>query len=135
VHLASWFNDQIERLEGPVLDDWGYARREVRGRPGVWSEHASGTALDLNAQLHPMGSRDTFSSEQRARLDARLKGAYRGAIEWGGHWRTRPDEMHFQLAPDQRAVLLAARRVALRARARRLLDANDLDLAVLTSRQ
>lgn len=132
-HLASWVHDQIEPLDGGVWDEWGYAKRRIRGTSETWSCHASGTAVDLNAQAHPMGSRGTWTAEQRARINARLERVYGKTIEWGASWSSRPDEMHFQVVAGPRAAVLAARRVALRRRARRLLDASGLGLDVLVS--
>lgn len=47
-----------------VRDDWGWANRDIRGRPGVKSNHAWGLAVDLNATRNPMGSRRTEFDRQ-----------------------------------------------------------------------
>ncbi len=94
-HLATVFDDSIEELHEPLLDDWGYAYRPVRGYAD-WSNHASGTAIDLNATDHPLGKRETFSDADEARIRRVLR-KYSGAIRWGGDYRTRADEMHFEI--------------------------------------
>jgi len=62
INFAKEFNELIEPLEGGTFDDWGYAYRDVRGVVGKLSNHASGTAIDLNAILHPLGKVGTFEA-------------------------------------------------------------------------
>ena len=78
-----------------VKDDWGYAYRKVRGG-NLLSCHASGTAIDLNASIWPMGLR-RMSSEQREAC-ARIVKRYKGVVTWGGIWSTRPDEHHWEIS-------------------------------------
>src|SRR5690625_1625835 len=42
---------------------WGWANRAIRGSTQV-SNHASGTAIDLNAPKHPLGASGTFTAGQ-----------------------------------------------------------------------
>lgn len=123
-HLALWFHERIEPLNVPPWDDWAHAVRPIRGGGSVMSNHASGTAVDLNAQLHPMGSRNTFAARDTSRIRARLRGVYGGAIRWGGDWATRPDEMHFELDSQKSLVLEVADRLRNSPRGRRVLDGN-----------
>lgn len=133
-HFASWFHDRIEPLGDGEWDDWGWSARKIRGSASTWSNHASGTAVDLNASDHPQGVRYTFGPVQRARILARLEHGYGGTIRWGGTYSGTPDEMHFEIVGTSRAVLLGARRVALRARSRGLLDSSGAHLGLLRSR-
>lgn len=94
MYVAERFNQSVERLEGPVRDEWGYNDRMIAGTK-VWSNHASGTAIDLNATKHPNGKRGTFTGEQVAEIREILK-AVDGVVRWGGDY-TRPDEMHFEI--------------------------------------
>lgn len=98
VDLAAWFDKHIESVDGGSLDDWGYAEREIRGGTAL-SNHASGTALDLNAPRHPLGARNTFTDAQEKAIRARLK-VYEGCIRWGGDYQNRADEMHFEIVED-----------------------------------
>lgn len=93
-NVASDFNKNVQVLKEKQLDDWGYAYRTVRGS-NVMSNHASGTAIDLNATNFPMGVR-RMSYRQR-RDCRRIVSKYR-VITWGGEWTTRPDEMHFEIS-------------------------------------
>lgn len=123
-HWALWFADNVERLQQPTLDDWGWADRLVRGSLTAVSNHASGTALDLNAQQHPLGSRETFTDDQEWRLVRRLRCRYGGVIRWGGAYEGRVDEMHFELVAGRPEVRALARRLRDTDRGQRILSRN-----------
>lgn len=94
--FATWFHRHIERLNTGVWDEWAYAYRSVRGS-SVVSNHASGTAIDLNATLHPLGKRGTFKrARQYVRIRAKLL-RWGRVIRWGGDYSYRKDEMHFEI--------------------------------------
>jgi hypothetical protein len=94
-HFADWFDKHVEDIDQGA-DDWGYDSRTIRGDAATLSNHASGTALDLNATRHPLGERGTFTAAQAAVIRAELA-RYDGAVRWGGDYATRPDEMHFEI--------------------------------------
>jgi hypothetical protein len=104
VHLTMWFDRVIESVDSGGLDDWGYARRQISGS-SEWSNHASGTAIDLNATQHPMGvsTAKTFSQLEITRIHKRLN-FFRDCIGWGGDYRSRPDAMHFEIIASLGAV-------------------------------
>src|SRR5262245_8114426 len=84
LHMASWFDDQIEPLDKEqTWDDWGWAVRPIRGQTSGYSNHASGTALDLNATKHPRGvaTRQTFTQAEIDKIHKHLK-VYDGCIRW-----------------------------------------------------
>ena len=95
---AAWFHEEIEDIEAGVYDDWGYAERPIRGSSTTLSNHASGTALDLNATRHPLGvpTTRTFTDSQIKKIRARLRD-FDGCIRWGGDYTGRPDAMHFEI--------------------------------------
>lgn len=94
--LVGWFNRVVEPVAGKILDDWSWANRNVRGSDTTVSNHASATALDLNALKHPRGVRNTFTAKQRAAIDERMK-YYEGVIRCGKDYRTTVDDMHFEI--------------------------------------
>lgn len=100
--FAAWFDDHVESIDAGQLDDWGYASRPIRGSSTTLSNHASGTAIDLNALKHPMGRRNTFSNADEKRIRRQLR-IYQGCIRWGGDYTGRPDEMHFEIDQDSAA--------------------------------
>jgi hypothetical protein len=123
-HWALWFHERIEALGGRVLDDWGYAYRPIRGTSNTWSNHASGTAIDLNAQLHPLGDRHTFQPTKSRAIRTRLAGRYAGKIVWGGDYLHRADEMHFELGCGPAEARALADRLRDSPRGRRLVARN-----------
>ena len=94
INFAKEFNELIEPIEGGTFDDWGFAYRDVRGVVGKLSNHASGTAIDLNATKHPLGKVGTFEASKVPMLKALAK---KYGLTWGGEW-TRPDPMHFEIS-------------------------------------
>ena len=100
IAFARDFHKEIERINEGQLDDWGYAYRDIRGASTL-SNHASGTAIDLNATQHPLGAENTFTDEQ-ARTIRRLCRKY--GLRWGGDYRNRKDEMHFEIAMNAAQV-------------------------------
>jgi hypothetical protein len=99
------FHDLIEPIDGGALDDWGYCFRMVRGATDKLSNHSSGTAIDLNATKHPLGKKGTFPSEKVPMLRALAK---KYGMMWGGDFRHRSDEMHFEISitPAKAAELI-----------------------------
>lgn len=93
------FHNEVEPISGPVLDDWSYANRNVRGARTI-SNHASGTAVDLNATQHPLGASGTFNPHQ-VRAIRRILNDAKGCLRWGGDYNGRKDEMHFEINADE----------------------------------
>lgn len=112
LHFASWFDANVEDIDNArgALDDWGYAERPVRGSRDVLSNHASGTAIDLNATKHPLGQRGTFTNKQAKAIRNQLK-VYDGCIRWGGDYENRADEMHFEIDRPLAEVSAVARKL------------------------
>ena len=96
------FHELIEPIDEGALDDWGYAFRNVRGVPGKLSNHASGTAIDLNATQHPLGKVGTFPAEKIPMIKALSK---KYGLIWGGSesWKRR-DEMHWEIGLSEAKV-------------------------------
>ena len=92
--FAAEFHELIEPIDEGTFDDWGYAYRMVRGNPTKLSCHSSGTAIDLNATKHPLGKAGTFPAEKIPMIRALAK---KYGLKWGGDFKTRPDDMHFEV--------------------------------------
>lgn len=131
IHFALWFHETIERINLGTYDDWGYANRPIRGASAA-SNHASGTAIDLNATKHPLGKRGTFTKAQYAKIRLRLA-FYRGCIRAGIDYQNRADEMHYELDRELAAVERLARRLVSSPRGKRILAANPGALNVIKS--
>lgn len=101
MHFANWFDANIQDIDAGRLDDWGYAERPIRGAIEL-SNHASGTAIDLNATRWPLGMDPSINlnETQIKRIREHLK-IYQGAIRWGGDYIERKDPMHFEINRDE----------------------------------
>jgi D-alanyl-D-alanine carboxypeptidase-like protein len=74
------------------------------------SNHASGTAVDLNADRHPLGTSPskTFNKDQIAEIHKIL--AETGhLVRWGGDYTGRQDPMHFEILDGVTEARCAAR--------------------------
>ena len=101
------FHQLIEEIDHGTLDDWGFNFRMSRGSTDKLSNHSSGTAVDLNATKHPLGKSGTFPSEKVPMIRALAK---KYGMMWGGDFRHRPDEMHFEItvSPAKAAELIGS---------------------------
>jgi len=95
------FHELIEPIDEGSLDDWGYCFRMVRGSTDNLSNHSSGTAIDLNATQHPLGKAGTFPAEKVPMIRALAK---KYGLKWGGDYRNRKDEMHFEIELSEAKV-------------------------------
>jgi hypothetical protein len=117
LRVASWFHFHIEKLDKAnaehAPDDWGWAKRNVRGSDTQVSNHASGTAVDLNAVDHPRGVKGTFTAAEKAavlRHLAQYKDPVSGkdVIRWGEMYSGTIDGMHFEINATEAAVARVA---------------------------
>jgi len=92
--FAAEFHELIEPIDEGTFDEWGYAFRMVRGTTDKLSCHSSGTAIDLNATKHPLGKAGTFPAEKVPMIRALAK---KYGLKWGGDFKSRPDDMHFEV--------------------------------------
>lgn len=101
IEVAYAFDRFVEDIDGPTLDDWGYAERDIRGSTAV-SNHASGTAIDLNATRHPLGTNPSanFTQSQIAKIREIIK-VTGNVVRWGGDYSGRKDPMHFEINDGQ----------------------------------
>lgn len=105
INFAADFHKDVEKIDKGSLDDWGYAFRTIRGSDVHVSNHASGSAIDINATKHPLGARGTFSKTQEKTIRELCK---KYGLRWGGDYQVRADEMHFEvvLSPEKASDLI-----------------------------
>ena len=107
-YVAEQFHHTVEPLHAKQC--WGYAYRKIRGSSTTLSNHASGTAIDLNAPAHPLGAKGTFTPKQVAAI-RRILAFCDGTVRWGGDFHTRKDEMHFEIVQHTSDVALIAKKI------------------------
>lgn len=80
---------------GVTQDEGGYNYRKIDGSSS-FSNHASGTAIDLNWQLFPMFKRRMNKKQRQAALA--IEQELSEVIRWGGSFSpSRVDEMHWEI--------------------------------------
>lgn len=106
LYAAARWHREVEPLRAPdgVLDCWGYAARNVRGSKDI-SNHASGSALDLRARAHPLGTAPTanFTAEQISAI-RKIVADCSGCLRWGGDYFGRKDGMHIETLGTEEAI-------------------------------
>ncbi len=90
-------------------DTGGYNPRSIIGGRTL-SNHASGTAIDVRWQDHPLGAHGTFSATEVAAIKDILTFC-EGTVRWGGNYKGRKDEMHFEVVGSPSAVARIADKV------------------------
>jgi hypothetical protein len=141
-----WYANHIEPVVGKVLDDWGWNWRPIRGEVTGLSNHASGTAVDVNATKHPLGRVGTLSflivvhaahgvrkMTALARIKTRLAVHFRGTIRAGACYHGRKDEMHYEINVPLAKAEKVARKLMKTPAGKRLLAANPTQHAVILS--
>jgi hypothetical protein len=113
--VARRFHSEVEPIDEGIRDDWGWAYRPIRGEQSGFSNHASGTAIDLNATQHPRGVKNTFTAAQKRAVrrilaSTRDERTGREVVRWGEDFSTTVDGMHFEINADAEAVSRVARR-------------------------
>lgn len=93
-YVAQRFNAEVE----PLLQGqcFGYSYRANVNNPSVWSNHASGTAIDLNSLKHPNGAASTFTAAKIAAV-RRILAFCGDVVYWGQDYRGVVDGMHFEI--------------------------------------
>jgi hypothetical protein len=109
--VAADYNKTVKRIDQGTWDEGGYNDRDANGAPGKKSNHASGTAIDLNwseegAQGSSWGKRFFAQTKHQLAIQA-MKRRYGKWVQWGGDWRAK-DYMHWEIKPGVTAVDLKA---------------------------
>ena len=111
--FAADFHAQVEPIDEGVFDDWAYHYKGIEGNDSDLSNHSSGTAIDLNATKHPLGKKNTFTKPQQVKI---LELCEKYGIRWGGTYKSRPDDMHFEIVETPNEVKQRIKDMKLRRR-------------------
>ena len=87
--------------------DGSFEPRFVRGSRSSLSNHSFGTAFDINADLNPYNTRPRLVGERGSTREL-VPIANQWGFYWGGHFTTRPDGMHFEIAVLQQGAIPSA---------------------------
>jgi len=103
-HFMAEFHKLIEPIDQGQLDDWGYHFALIPNTQD-YSNHSSGTAIDVNAVKHPWGKVGTFEAGKVPMIQALAK---KYGLRWGGDYHGKKDEMHYEviLTPEQAKNLI-----------------------------
>jgi hypothetical protein len=99
-YVASQVHEKVTDLRknnkpGKFQDEGGYNYRKI-DNSASFSNHASGTAIDLNWQLFPMFKRRMNKKQREAALA--IEAELSEVIRWGGSYSpARVDEMHWEI--------------------------------------
>lgn len=82
-----------------ITFDGAYNPRYIRGKAAerILSNHAFGTAFDINAKWNMLGS-NPATADQIGCVYEIVPVANKWGFYWGGHFKTRLDGMHFEVA-------------------------------------
>jgi hypothetical protein len=95
---ALWAEWESEKLLDRILTfDGAFVPRFVKGSRTTLSNHAFGTAFDINYTNNKLGARPALVGDKGSVREL-VQAANRCGFYWGGHFRGRPDGMHFEVA-------------------------------------
>ena len=100
--LAHDYDEWLRSIDTGKVDDGGYSYRAARAA-NDFSNHASGTALDINwskegAQGSNAGKKFFGTAEGQKDIEQIKKVYGEDIVDWGGDWRAK-DYMHWELQP------------------------------------
>lgn len=107
MYVAEQINEHVAPLHAGWC--WGYDYKNVEGDTDL-SNHASGTAIDINAPAHPMGVKGTWTGTQVHTIHGILS-QLDSAVRWGGDYTGRVDEMHFEINAGADSVHKVANKI------------------------
>ncbi len=96
--VALWADWEAAELLDRILSfDGGFSPRFIRGSTTSLSCHAFGCAFDINGQFNRLGVAPPLVG-QKGSVRELVAIANKHNFYWGGHFRTRLDGMHFEIA-------------------------------------
>lgn len=102
--FAKEFNTSVVPINAPgtVFDDWGYGCSDSRGIDAMLSNHASGTAIDINATKHIQGSVVSgYTLTQQVTINTLC---HKYGLRWGFNYHQNKDPMHFEIVESPAQV-------------------------------
>lgn len=96
LYVAERWHNEVEPLHAGWC--WGFAARLIRGSTTTASNHASASAIDLNAPAHPLATApaSNFTAKQITAI-RKIVADLKGVVRWGGDYSGRKDGMHLEI--------------------------------------
>lgn len=111
--IARWHLTRYEALVEPLVSGtcWGWFVKKIKGS-SQYSNHASGTAWDVNASKYPLGDlpEDVMSGKKIAACRQIVR-EFEGVLRWGGDYSGRKDVMHWEIDKGETAVATLAKKI------------------------
>lgn len=99
--LSLWLEwEKLGLLDRVLSFDGAHVARFIRGSTTTLSNHAFGTAFDINARFNPLGGRPAPAGKQGSVWEL-VPAANKFGFWWGGFYNSRLDGMHFEVAELQ----------------------------------
>lgn len=95
--LSLWSAWKDAGLLGRVVSYGGSFNARMQQGSSVLSNHAFGLAFDINVKENPLGKAPAAKGTPGSVVDL-VSLANQHGFFWGGHFQSRPDGMHFELA-------------------------------------
>lgn len=95
--LLRWVGAEFNKKVDPLITPgcWGWNAPKPIPGSDIYSNHCSGTAIDLNAPHFPWTIK-SMSARQREQC-RKIVNRTEGVVAWGGDFTTITDEMHFEI--------------------------------------
>lgn len=90
---AAW--EKAGLLDRVLLWNGSFAPRFIRGSEKNLSNHAYGSAFDINAKYNQLGAQPALKGKTGSVREL-VTLAYSHGFSWGGWYKNRPDGMHFE---------------------------------------
>lgn len=111
--IARWHLARYEALVEPLMIGacWGWFVKKILGS-STYSNHASGTAWDVNAPKYPLGAlpADVMTAKKITACRQIVK-EFGGVLRWGGDYSGRKDVMHWEINKGETAVAALAEKI------------------------
>ncbi len=109
-YVATQYAKRVEPLRNPGC--WGFSYRPDKNQVTDLSNHASGTAIDINAPAHPNGVavQKTFTPGQVSEIH-KILAEVDHVVRWGGDYTKTIDAMHFEINASAAQVKAVAKKL------------------------
>ena len=112
--VAADYHATVRPIDVGTVDEGGYCDRDARAASGRKSNHATGTAIDLNwseeGRLNSAWGAKFFALPAKRAAIKAMEARYGSCVQWGGDaWSSKSrDWMHWEIKPGVTPAQVAA---------------------------